>query len=117
MTSKQELEVLFFEKKLSIDEVSRITDHCIAYIRQKLGLGNRNKLKNRYEEWGGYIRVRDRNSEWILEHRKVWKDHNGLIPEGWIIHHIDGDKWNNRIENLEAMPRYDHKTQMRKILP
>ena len=111
MTSKEELETLFFEKHLSIEEISRTTDHCIDYIKQKLRLGWRNKVKYRYEEWGDYIRVRDKNGNWILKHRKVWEDYNGLIPENWIIHHIDGDKWNNKIENLEAMPRYEHKTR------
>ena len=69
------------------------------------------KNNDRYEEFGGYVYIRDQNGRWIPEHRKVWEDYNGLIPEGWIIHHINGNKWDNRIENLEAMPRYDHKTR------
>lgn len=36
----------------------------------------------------------------IREHRAVWMWHNGDIPEGMIIDHIDGDIRNNRIENL-----------------
>ena len=29
--------------------------------------------------------------------------HNGEIPEGYHVHHIDGDRYNNNIENLECL--------------
>lgn len=35
-----------------------------------------------------------------LAHRIVWELHNGPIPDGLTIDHIDGDKTNNSIENL-----------------
>lgn len=41
-------------------------------------------------------------------HRSVWEYHNGAIPEGYHIHHIDGDKANNGLENLALMPGLDH---------
>ena len=36
-------------------------------------------------------------------HRLVWVMHNGQIPEGLEIDHIDGDRTNNRIENLRLV--------------
>lgn len=33
-------------------------------------------------------------------HRWVWEQAHGPIPKGGIIHHIDGDRTNNAIENL-----------------
>ena len=33
-------------------------------------------------------------------HVAVWKYHNGDIPKGYHIHHIDEDRTNNQIENL-----------------
>jgi hypothetical protein len=44
----------------------------------------------------------------ILEHRKVWFDNFGAIPNGSVIHHKNGDKHDNRIENLECLTRSQH---------
>ncbi|ANU28444.1 HNH endonuclease signature motif containing protein [Planococcus versutus] len=41
-------------------------------------------------------------------HRSIWEHHNGEIPEGYHIHHIDGNKNNNDISNLECMPAKEH---------
>jgi len=43
-----------------------------------------------------------------LLHRDVWKWHEGEIPRGYDIHHRDGDKTNNSIENLECLPKAEH---------
>lgn len=40
-----------------------------------------------------------------LKHQWVWEQHNGKVPEGHILHFVDGDKLNCSIENLEIFPR------------
>jgi hypothetical protein len=54
----------------------------------------------------GYIR---NNVALKYEHRRVMENHLGreLLPDE-IVHHKDGNKENNRIENLEVMSRADH---------
>lgn len=41
-------------------------------------------------------------------HRAVWEHCNGKIPDGCHVHHIDGDRSNNQIENLSLLPRLEH---------
>lgn len=51
---------------------------------------------NRYWEMGF-------DNKGFLVHRIVWALHNGEIPAGMVIDHIDGDGLNNRIENLRVV--------------
>lgn len=44
----------------------------------------------------------------ILEHRIVWEAEHGPIPPGMVIHHRDGNKLNNTIDNLEMMTNAEH---------
>lgn len=41
-------------------------------------------------------------------HRYVWRYFNGDIPKGYHIHHIDEDKSNNDISNLQLVKAYNH---------
>jgi len=44
----------------------------------------------------------------IRAHVWVWKYHHNLVPKGWHVHHRDGNKSNNHIENLTIMSVSDH---------
>jgi hypothetical protein len=43
-----------------------------------------------------------------FEHRFVWEQHNGPVPDGYVVHHRNEDKSDNRIDNLELMLRSEH---------
>lgn len=58
----------------------------------------------------GYYRITSRkegNRNKRL-HRLIWEAYNGELSEDMVIHHIDGDKTNNRIDNLKALSNSDH---------
>lgn len=42
-------------------------------------------------------------------HRYVWEYYNGKIPSGYEIHHIDFDRSNNDISNLQLLTREEHR--------
>ena len=68
----------------------------------------------RLKQSSGYILILDKQnssanrSEYVLEHYAVWEKVYGKIPNGYIIHHLNGVRDDNRIENLSAMSRRDH---------
>lgn len=41
-------------------------------------------------------------------HRQVWEEAYGPIPQGFIMHHINGDKLDNRLKNLTLVTRASH---------
>lgn len=55
----------------------------------------------------GY-KIRKFDNKYYVEHRLIYKLCFGNIPKGWIIHHIDNNKINNKPENLLALPVYLH---------
>lgn len=52
----------------------------------------------------GYIKATFKNLDYYL-HRVVWIMHNGDIPEGLQIDHINRVKTDNRIDNLRLVTR------------
>lgn len=72
-------------------------------------------MKPKYQYFDGVKFTRDEKTGYYLNstirkrlHRFVWEYYNGPIPKGYVVHHIDEDKSNNAIENLELMKLGSH---------
>jgi len=59
-----------------------------------------------------YVRIKDhplaQKSGVVAVHRKVWFDEYGPIPNKMLVHHKNGDRLDNRIENLEIVTKSVH---------
>lgn len=70
----------------------------------------------RWIEFDGIKYYPDRRGYWLGHvdgrpkrlHISVWEKHNGSVPIGYHVHHIDHDTNNNAISNLVLMPKSEH---------
>lgn len=54
----------------------------------------------------GYLRTKGNMRGYC--HRIIWEQDIGPIPEGYDVHHKDGNKLNNLLENLQCLPKSEH---------
>lgn len=78
------------------------TVDTIKGVAKKLGI--KKQQGRMYIDNSGYY-CKDKHTQ---IHRKIYEQHYGPIPEGYVVHHIDHNKLNNDPENLFAMPRSVH---------
>ena len=123
MTDKENKIVELYESGMKLNSLSklfRMSREEIAIILQTNGAKLRSEwyVKSRYGKLDrkpkgrrhvkGFVQILV-DGKWILEHRHVWIQHNGDIPQGWVVFHLNGVRDDNKIENLVATPRKDLK--------
>jgi len=96
MTFLMQLPIVFVinEKQQSFNGYVYNKQSCKAYIRRS-GPYSVNGIKNQ----GLQFRL----------HRDIWEFHNGPIPEGHDVHHIDVNEDNNCVENFELLTHGEHR--------
>ena len=101
-------------------KVSTLCMECRGEIRKtETGDKNHNWKGGRTKSKGYfYIKntTRPEKSRYRGEHIVVWEEHNGPLPDDWVVHHLNGIKDDNRIENLAGMPRLQHHHHPREAL-
>ncbi len=83
-------------------------------------------VDDKHQRFNSNIYFKDSNGHYrryIPLHRDVWQYYHGEIPESHCIHHIDENKANNDISNLQMMSMAEHcnlhnqKGRVKKICP
>ena len=56
----------------------------------------------------GYMMIYIPQKGWKKEHHYIWENYNDPVHNGFILHHINHNKLDNRIENLQLMTISEH---------
>lgn len=120
---------IFFDnkefKKTKFDGYYVSKDGFIITIKVKGGQGKSDYNKPRYhsikKDKDGYYEVclshivdGVTKKTYKRLHRLIWETFNGEIPKGLTIDHIDNNKENNSLSNLQLMTRSDNTTKANK---
>lgn len=67
------------------------------------------KFKNRsvFLDKNGYEKIKI-NGKSVFVHRLIYIDVHGFFPDNMVINHIDGNKRNNHISNLECVTQKEN---------
>lgn len=111
---------ILLDSGVSLGQVTLEVGVSQGTLRQRLREQNiaSNRLHKGYmKTWSGYIKIRrpdhpraDKQG-YVREHTLVMEQHIGrFLAEDEEVHHINEQKGDNRIENLQLMTKWEHKS-------
>lgn len=65
------------------------------------------RTRRKRNDTRAFIKIEEPNT-WILYAHFVWEEAHGAIPVGMSVHHEDGNRLNDAIENLLLVSKADH---------
>lgn len=90
--------------RLNLKEVGFLVGHC------NRGARHRNYKDGRGRDGNGYARIRNAAGVYVHEHRAIMEAILGRpLKTDEHVHHINGVRDDNRLENLQVMPASEHK--------
>jgi len=63
------------------------------------------KIIGEFKNQNGYLIYRLKNGKCIPASRYIWQEHNGKIPDGYEVDHIDNNVNNNDIANFQLLTK------------
>ena len=134
---KEELYDLYWNQEMTMQEIADLVGGCsMMLVKRKMrgyGIPSRTTSQAHLIAWDkghkgngrwqdsrdGYVYIlkhghpRADGSGYVKEHTLVWEQvNNKPLPEGWVVHHLNGIKGDNRPENLLGMYHRDHNSQL-----
>lgn len=110
------------ESLLDLYEVSTTGD---IFTKEKRVAGGNNirtlrrrKIKTKPNNKGYYMvnLHKDNRYKTFLVHRLVYEKHKGVIPTGFVVHHLNGNRKDNRIKNLSCIKNEVHSSIENSVL-
>ncbi|HAS2179698.1 TPA: HNH endonuclease [Salmonella enterica subsp. enterica] len=88
-------------------------DYKEGILIKKVKLSKRCKIGDQvgWLNSSGYLQFSMRKKVYLV-HRVIWEIHNGKIPDGMEVDHIDHNKLNNNIENLRLVSKKENHKNM-----
>lgn len=112
---KEEMEYLYHDQKWSMTKIGGyfgVRGSCIMHVFRRIGIASRGKARSGKEN-GRYL------------HGKAARQYRQMIvkdkcascgkTEGLLIHHVNGDHYDNRLDNLKILCSPCHTTHHKKL--